>query len=266
MKEEKVMKAVILCGGMGTRLREETEYRPKPMVDIGGKPILWHIMKIYSHYGFNEFILCLGYKAEIIKEYFLNYDMMNSDFTLEIGREKGIQFHNTLSEHKWKVTLVDTGEKTMTGARVKRIQRYIDTDSFFLTYGDGVADVNIGELLNFHKNHGKIATVTGVNPVSRYGELIVEGNRVTYFGEKPQLKESWINGGFFVFNQKIFDYLDDDESCVLEKIPLENLAKEGQLSMYKHAGYWQCMDTYRDREMLNKEWESGNPPWKVWDR
>ncbi len=257
------MKTVILCGGMGTRLREETEYRPKPMVDIGGKPILWHIMKIYSHYGFNEFVLCLGYKGEMIKEYFFHYDIMNNNFTIEIGQEKKIQVHNTSTELKWKITLIDTGEKAMTGARVKRIQEYIDTDTFFLTYGDGIGNINIQELLNFHNKHGKIGTVTGVSPLSRFGELIIEGDRVACFSEKPQLVEGWVNGGFFIFNQKVFDYLDDDDSCILERAPLENLAKDGQLMVYKHTGYWQCMDTYRDRELLIKEWESGNPKWKV---
>lgn len=257
-------KVVILCGGMGTRLREETEYKPKPLVEIGGKPILWHIMKIFSYYGFNDFILCLGYKGRLIKDYFFNYDMMNCDFTVDLGK-KDIEFHNGHSEMDWHVTLADTGERAMTGARVKRIEKYVDTDSFMLTYGDGVADLNINYLFNYHKSHGKIGTVTGVRPPSRFGELVVgKDYRVEEFSEKPQVKEGMINGGFFVFNSDFFDYLQDDDDCILERTPLENLSIKGELKVYKHEGFWQCMDTYRDMQLLNSQWSSPDKFWKVW--
>jgi len=259
------MKVVILCGGMGTRLREETEYRPKPMIEIGSRPILWHIMKIYAHYGFTEFILCLGYKGWMIKEYFLNYAMMHGDFTLEIGKKNDIQFHNNQSEEGWKVTLAETGLNAMTGSRVKKIEKYIDDDTFMLTYGDGVADINILELLKFHQQHGKIGTVTGVCPPSRYGELFAKDNCVVQFDEKPQSYAGLISGGFFVFNRRVFDYLEDNDNCVLEKKPMESLVADGELMVYNHTDFWQCMDTYRDYQYLNGIWDKGNIPWRIWE-
>ena len=258
------MKVVILCGGMGTRLREETEYRPKPMVEIGGRPILWHIMKIYAHYGFNEFILCLGYKGWIIKEYFLNYAMMHSDFTVEIGKRNDIRFHNDQAEAGWQVTLAETGLNAMTGARVKRTEKYIDGETFMLTYGDGVADVNLLDLLDFHHQHGKIGTVTGVRPPSRFGELFAKGEQVVAFEEKSQSYEGLVSGGFFVFNKGIFEYLQDDDNYVFEQKPLEQLAVNGELMIYLHQGFWECMDTYRDYQYLNRLWKQGGVPWKVW--
>lgn len=270
-------KVVILCGGMGTRLREETEYRPKPLVEIGGKPILWHIMKIYSHYGFKDFILCLGYKGEMIKEYFLNYEKMNSDFTLKLGTND-IKFYNSCKEQDWTITFVKTGINAMTGARIKRIEKYIDTELFMLTYGDGVANINLRELLKFHKSHGKIGTVTGVNPSSRFGKLVIAENKVKKFSEKPQIKDSFINGGFFIFDKNFFRYLENNDDCILEREPLKNLTSDGELMIYKHKGYWQCMDTYRDLQLLNNLWlgkeqekelffnntKKTEPPWKVW--
>lgn len=261
------MKAMILCGGEGTRLREHTETRPKPMVHVGGRPILWHIMKTYAHYGITEFILCLGYKGEVIKDYFLNYEAMNSDFTVELGQKNQIHYHGSdHNEDGWKVTLVDTGEKAMTGARVFRGARHLsDSDErFCLTYGDGVSDVNIAELLNFHETHEAAATVTGVMPPSRFGEIVHENSRVVAFAEKPQSGHRIINGGFFVLNRTFLDYLSDDPGCVLEREPLERCAKDGNLQVYAHAGYWQCMDTYRDWELLEREWNSGEAPWSVW--
>jgi len=270
------MKVVILCGGMGTRLREETEYRPKPLVEIGGKPMLWHIMKIYAYYGFKDFALCLGYKGKMIKDYFLNYEIMNSDFTLKL-ESKGIEFHNSYKEKDWIITFAETGKNAMTGARIKRIEKYIDTELFMLTYGDGVADINIQELLKFHKSHNKIGTVTGVSPSSRFGELVVTEDQVKKFSEKPQVKEGFINGGFFVFDKRIFDYLEDNNDCIFEKQPLEDLASDGELMIYKHKGFWQCMDTHRDLQLLNNLWlgrkvekklhfnsKRMRPPWKVW--
>lgn len=259
------IKVVILCGGRGTRLQEETAYRPKPMVEIGGKPILWHIMKIYAHYGFNEFALCLGYKGGMIKDYFLHYEMMNNDFTVELGMPGLLQFHSDHAERGWKVTLADSGLAAMTGARVKRIEKYITGSEFMLTYGDGVANIDINQLLEFHRSHGKIGTVTGVRPPSRFGELVVEGEMVAKFSEKPLVSQGYINGGFFVFDRRFFDYLTAEDGCVLEREPLERLAEEGELVMYPHPGYWQCMDTYRDLELLQKTWETGRAPWKVWD-
>ena len=260
---DKKIKVVILCGGRGTRLKEETEYRPKPLVEIGEKPILWHIMKIYAHYGFKDFILCLGYKGELIKEYFINYETMNCDFTLALGSGNA-KIHNSHQERGWSVTLADTGEYAMTGARIKRIEKYIDSNIFMLTYGDGLASIDIPNLLDFHKSHGKIGTVTGVRPPSRFGELIITENKVTEFSEKPQIKEGFINGGFFVFDKRLFGFLKDDDNCRLEKEPLENLALAGELMVYRHKGFWQCMDTYRDLLLLNKLCINQNPPWKVW--
>lgn len=257
------MKVVILCGGFGTRLREETEVRPKPMVEIGGRPILWHIMKSFAHYGFKEFVLCLGYKSEVIKNYFLNYDRLHGDVTVELG--SGIvQTHGRHDDLGWKITLAETGLNSMTGSRVKRIEKYIDGESFILTYGDGVADIDIHKLVEFHSSNDKIGTVTGVSPISHYGEMGISGNQVISFREKPELPESYINGGYFVFNKSFFDYLNDDPGCILEREPLEQLTADGQLAIFTHNGFWQCMDTYRDHVFLNELWDRGEAKWKVW--
>ena len=259
------MKVVILCGGLGARLREETEFRPKAMVEIGGKPILWHIMKIYAHYGFRDFILCLGYKGEMIKEYFYNYEVMNNDFTVELGNHKNIEIHSNHGEKGWRVTLADTGEKAMKGARLKRVERYIDDAQFMVTYGDGVADININDLLKFHLSHGKLATLTGARPLSRFGEIAIEGKKVIQFTEKPQSSTGLINGGFFVFNREIFNYLEDKDDCDLEYGALEKIASRGQLMVYEHDKFWYCMDNVRDMDYLNKLCAQGNAPWKVWE-
>lgn len=257
------MKAVILCGGKGTRLREETELKPKPMVSIGGMPIVWHIMKTYAHYGIRDFVLCLGYKGHVIKDFFLNYEYLANDFTIQLGTGKKT-IHPRHQEDGWSITLADTGEDAMTGARVKRIARYIEEDTFLLTYGDGVANVDVGKLLEFHNSHGKLGTVTGVFPPSRYGELVISGDQVSSFSEKPDNGYSNINGGYFVFNRAFFDYLSDDDECILERAPLERLADDGQLCVYNHKGFWQCMDTFRDYTYLNRLWDEGTPHWKVW--
>ncbi len=256
-------KVVILCGGAGTRLREETEYKPKPMVAIGDKPILWHIMKIYSTYGFKDFVLCLGFKGDVIRNYFLNYDVLNSDITIQLGT-KEIEIHSSFhEEHHWRVTMAETGLYAMTGGRVKAAEKYIDGDVFMLTYGDGVADINVQDLLRFHYEKGRIGTVTAVHPAARFGELSVAGELAAAFREKPQIRNGWINGGFFIFNRRVFDYLGG-EDCVLEQEPLERLAAEGELAVYRHEGYWQCMDTVRDMELLDSQWASGNAPWACW--
>lgn len=257
------MKAVILCGGKGTRLREETEFRPKPMVEIGGRPILWHIMKLYSYYGFNDFVLCLGYKGAMIKEYFLNYHSMVNDCAVTVGQQTrpSVRFLNEADDH-FTVTLADTGAETMTGGRLKRVERYIADDTFMLTYGDGVADVNIRELLAFHHAHGRLATVTAIQPPSRFGLLDISADgAVERFREKP-VTDEWINGGFFVFNRGVFDYLDD--ACTLEQEPLMQLASEGQLMAYQHRGFWHAMDTYRDTLRLNDLWARDEAPWAIW--
>jgi glucose-1-phosphate cytidylyltransferase len=256
------MKVVVLCGGLGTRLREETEFRPKPMVEIGGRPILWHIMKIYAQSGFREFVLCLGYRGNTIKEYFLNYEAMNNDFTISLGQKSQIQYNDVHTEQGFQVTLADTGQSTMTGGRVKRIQKYIDSDTFLLTYGDGVADLDIAKLLEFHRSHGKLATVTAVTPSSRFGVLEMNKNRVMNFLEKPRM-EGFTSAGFFVLNRKVFDYLGGDD-CTFEHEPLERLAKEGELMAYRHEGFFFAMDTYREYEYLNQLWTNGQAPWKVW--
>lgn len=260
------MRVLILCGGLGTRLRELTEVRPKPMVEIGGRPILWHIMKLYAHHGMRDFVLCLGYKGSMIKEYFLNYEAMNSDFTIELGRHNGIELHGSAhGECGWRVTLVETGERTMTGARIKRAASYLDDDqTFAVTYGDGVTDADLQEALAFHRSHGGLATLTGVRPPSRFGELETRADRVTAFSEKPQVAQGLINGGFFFFERGFLDYLSSDDDCILERAPLERCAADGQLFVYSHPGYWQCMDTLRDWESLQRQWESGEAPWKVW--
>ena len=256
---------VILCGGKGTRIYEETEQKPKPMVEIGNKPILWHIMKIYAHYNLKNFILCLGYKGEFIKSYFLNYQAFNCDFTVKLGN-RDIHMHNDCIESDWEVTLADTGLETMTGARVKRIEKYIDADNFMVTYGDGVADIDISELLRFHQSHGKIGTVTGVHFVSRFGELAVDDRRVTKFAEKSGASDDdgLISGGFFVFKKDFFKYVWEIDDCILEREPLEKLAADGELMVYHHKGFWQCLDTFREKQLLNDMWNSGQAKWKVW--
>lgn len=257
-------KVVILAGGMGMRLKEETEYKPKPMVLIGPHPILWHIMKTYMHYGFNDFIICLGYKGEIIKDYFLNYEAFNNDCTVEFGRSCRTTIHRSSNHEAFKVTLVDTGSETMTGGRIKKIETYIDSDNFMLTYGDGVADINVNDLYRFHLKHGDIGTVTGVHPESRFGELLLKGDKVSAFSEKPQLKEGFVSGGFFVFNRKLFKYLNKHDDCFFEKEPMRQITKEGQLNVFRHEGFWQCMDTYKDTKYLNELWAQEKAPWKVW--
>lgn len=261
------MHVVILCGGMGTRLREYTETIPKPMVLVGGRPILWHIMRLYAHHGFTKFVLCLGYLGARIKEYFLNFDAMNNDFSIKLGDQRGVRIYGRegQEDYGWDVTLVDTGLRAMTGARVRRAMRYVDGESFMLTYGDGVADIDLKALSRFHESHGRIGTVTGVRPLSRFGEIDSGPDDVVRnFLEKPKTAHGSINGGFFVLRRKFFDYLEDDDGCVLERAPLERLVHDGELKVYQHDGYWQCMDTYRDYERLNQEWDSGKPPWKVW--
>jgi glucose-1-phosphate cytidylyltransferase len=257
------MKAVILAGGFGTRISEESHLRPKPMIEIGGMPILWHIMKIYSHYGYNDFLICCGYKAHMIKEYFADYYLHTSDVTFDFSKKNKMTIHNNFSE-PWKVTLVDTGLNTMTGGRIKRIQKYINKSPFMLTYGDGVSDVNIAEIVKFHESHGKIATMTAINSEQRFGVLhINKDNVITDFREKNNHDGSMINGGFMVLNPEIFDYIEGD-STVFEKAPLETVAKMGELMAYKHEGFWKCMDTQRDKEQLEALWESGQALWKKW--
>jgi glucose-1-phosphate cytidylyltransferase len=258
------MNVVILCGGLGTRLREETEFRPKPLVNVGGRPILWHIMKLYAHHGFRDFVLCLGYRGNMIKEYFLNYEAMNNDFTICLGRQNHITYHGAHKEQDYHVTLADTGLETMTGGRVKRVKKYIDDDTFMVTYGDGVADLDIRALVDFHYAHGRLATVTTVRPISRFGILDVgNSGQVLNFREKPQL-DGWSSAGFFVFNRRLFDYLSGDD-CVLEREPLERLTREGQLMTYRHSGFFFAMDTYREYIYLNELWARGEAPWKVWE-
>lgn len=258
------MKAVILCGGQGTRLREETEYRPKPLVEIGGRPILWHIMKSYAHFGIQDFVLCLGYKGNMIKDYFLNYEAMNNDFTICLGEKHQLTYHDNHQEQDYKVTLANTGLDSMTGGRIKNIQKYIDEDTFMVTYGDGLSNVNINELLKFHKSHQRLATVTTMRPLSRFGILdLNDQGQVVDFAEKPQVN-GWASAGFFVFNQQIFDYLDGDD-CILEREPLEKLAAERQLMAYQHEGFFYAMDTYREHLHLNDLWNTSKAPWKVWN-
>jgi glucose-1-phosphate cytidylyltransferase len=257
------MKVVILAGGFGTRISEESHLKPKPMLEIGENPILWHIMKIYSHYGFNDFIICLGYKGYFIKEYFINYFLHNSDVTVNLEKNS-FEIHNSKAE-PWKVTLVDTGLTTATGGRFKRIQKYIDDQTCMLTYGDGVADINITELVRFHKSHGKYATITAVQPPGRFGALgLDDKERVLSFDEKPPGDSSWINGGFFVLEPRIFDYIEGDD-IFWEKQPLSNLAQDGQLIAFRHFGFWKPMDTIRDKVELEDRWRSGNAPWKIWN-
>lgn len=257
---------MILCGGIGSRLHEESEFRPKPMLEIGGRPILWHIMKLYSFYGLKDFILCLGYKGFMIKSYFLNYHANIADVTVQLGRPESVYYHNSHGEENWRVTLVETGESAQTGARVARAGKYVETETFCLTYGDGLGQIDIPRLLQFHKSHGKIGTITGVRPPGRFGELQVDGKGCAVrFNEKPQVTDGLINGGFFVFNREFLTrYLKDEDSLILERDPLVTLAQDGELMVYVHDGFWQPMDTYREWRLLNQLWASGEAPWKVW--
>lgn len=269
---------VLLCGGLGMRMREETEFKPKPMVEVGGRPILWHIMRHYERYGFQRFIICLGYKGDRIREYFLNYEYMNNDFTIRLPPgQRAVEIHPSLGgagraangdskDTGWEVTLAETGPTAMTGARIKRIERYVQTDHFLCTYGDGLANVDLDALVSFHRGHGKIATVTGVSPLSRFGTLLTDGEQVTAFAEKPELSDSLVNGGFFVFDRRIFSYLTNDDDCILEHEPFAALARDGQMMTYRHRDYWQCMDTPRDVQQLNDEWQKGEPGWLRPDR
>jgi glucose-1-phosphate cytidylyltransferase len=255
------MKAVILAGGRGTRITEETHLRPKPMVTIGGKPILWHIMKIYSAHGIDDFVICCGYKQYLIKEYFANYFLHMSDVTFNL-RTHSMEVHEHHAE-PWRVTLVDTGEHTMTGGRLKRVRRFLDGEDFCFTYGDGVSNVDIGKLIDFHRAQGKLATLTATQPPGRFGALSLDSDSITTFQEKPRGDNSWINGGFFVLSPKVIDYIDGD-TTVWEREPMEQLAREGQFSAFRHDGFWQPMDTLRDRQLLEKLWQEGNAPWKIW--
>lgn len=258
------MKVVILAGGLGTRISEETVIKPKPMIEIGGKPIIWHIMKIYAHYGFNEFVVCLGYKGHLIKEYFINYFLYNSDITVELEKNV-VDVHFTNSE-SFKVTLVDTGLETNTAGRIKKIQKHVKDETFMLTYGDGVADLNINDLLKFHKSSGRLATLTSIQLPGRFGNIeTTESGHVTRFQEKPEGDGVWINGGFFVLEPGIFDYLKGDvETVQWEKKPLIEIANDGQLSAFKHGGFWKCMDAMRDKIELEELWSNNNAPWKIW--
>lgn len=255
------MKAVILAGGLGTRISEESTLKPKPMIEIGGKPILWHIMKMYSHFGINEFIICCGYKGYVIKEYFANYFLHNSDITFDIKNNDLIVHEN--SAEPWKVTVVDTGESSMTGGRLRRVKRYLGDEDFCFTYGDGVSDVNIAATIEFHKSHGRLATVTAVQPPGRFGSLDIKGDDVVDFLEKPMGDGGYINGGFFVLNPKVIDYIEGDHS-IWERAPMEGLAKGGQLKSFTHEGFWQPMDTLRDKNYLEELWTSKKAPWKMW--
>jgi len=255
------VKAVILAGGLGTRLREETEFRPKPMVEIGGKPILWHIMKVFAYHGITDFVICAGYRANVIKEYFLNYEALNNDFTVHLGNKHDIIFHDSHLESEWRVTVVDTGLDTQTGGRIKRVEPYIEEDTFLASYGDGLADIDVTALLAFHRSHGRLATATAVNPMSRFGVLsVTDGGEVATFNEKPRMTE-WVSGGFFVFERGVFEYLDAD--CTLEREPLASLSRDSELMAYRHTGFWQPMDTHREFTLLNDLWDR-DPPWKLW--
>jgi glucose-1-phosphate cytidylyltransferase len=256
------MKVVILAGGLGSRLTEQTETKPKPMVEIGGRPILWHIMKIYAHHGFREFVLALGYKGEVIKRYFLDYAKLNSDFTVNLA-SGDVMRHASAPAEDWTIHLVDTGAATQTGGRLKRLAGVLGRQTFMATYGDGVADVDVQKVLAFHRHHGKLATVTAVRPPARFGGLVFEGDRIAEFTEKPQVGEGWINGGFFVFEPAVLDYIDGDETP-FEREPMERLAADGQLMAYRHGEFWQCMDTLRDLRLLEGLWSTDKAPWKLW--
>jgi glucose-1-phosphate cytidylyltransferase len=263
-QEDVGMDIIILCGGRGTRLSEETEKKPKPMVEIGSMPILWHIMKIYSHYGFNRFILALGYRGYDIKQYFYNYRITGGDFALTLDPNFDLKYFNHSNEKKWEIVFIDTGEETLKGGRIKRLEKYIESDPFHLTYGDGVGDIDLNRLVSFHESHHCIGTVTAVRPPSRFGEMTLECDRVTRFEEKPQMDSGYINGGFFVFKKKMLSYLTSAEDCDFEFGPLQQLAKDGQLMAYRHDGFWQCMDNVRERDYLDQQVRSGNAPWMVW--
>ncbi len=260
------MKVVILCGGQGTRLREETDFRPKPMVPIGDRPILWHIMKHYAHFGHKEFILCLGYKGEVIKDYFRNYLWNTCDVTLQLGRRPGIVYHNSHDEEDWQVTLAETGADSMTGRRIKRIQQYVaEGETFLLTYGDGLSDIDIAASIACHRESGRTCTISAVHPAGRFGALkIEEDGRIHTFVEKPQVERAFVNGGFMVCDYRTFDYLDDSENEMFEHRPMLDLTRDRQLNSYKHEGWWQCMDTYREMQYLNELWNRGKAPWKTW--
>jgi glucose-1-phosphate cytidylyltransferase len=257
------VKAVILAGGLGTRLREETEYRPKPMVEVGGRPIIWHIMKLLAHHGIVDFVVCAGYRGDVIRDYFLNYEARTNDFTVHLGVRDSIEYHGRHPEADWKVTVAETGAETMTGGRVKRIERYLGGERCLVTYGDGLADVDVSQLVAFHENHGKLATVTTVRPLSRFGVMdLASDGSVEQFREKP-LTDDYVNAGFFIFEPGVFDYIGAES--VLEQQPLEELAGAGELMAYRHEGFWQPMDTYREYAMLNQMWSSDDAPWKVWE-
>jgi len=262
MPEIPAMKVAILAGGVGTRLVEETEIKPKPMVEIGGQPILWHILKHYDHYGLRDFVIALGYRGEVIKRYMVEYCSLSSNLTVNVGDGK-VDVHEDDPRPEWTVGLVDTGQATLTGGRIKRLAPYLGKETFMLTWGDGVADVNLHELLEFHRAHGKLATLTAVRPPARFGKLSLDGDRVAEFEEKPQLGEGWINGAFFVLEPEVFDYIEGDQTQ-WEFEPLERLAEEGELMAFRHESFWQCMDTLRDKRLLESLWEQGNPPWKMW--
>ncbi|MGE0547029.1 MAG: glucose-1-phosphate cytidylyltransferase [Kofleriaceae bacterium] len=258
------MPVVILCGGQGTRLREATETRPKPMVEIGGRPLLWHLMSFYAGYGYKDFVLCLGYMGDVIKRYFLDFAAMSSDFTIDLSGPDRLELHQG-GGRDWRVTCVDTGAHAMTGARLARVARYLRGDQFMLTYGDGLSDVDVPRLVAFHRAHGKLATVTGVRPPGRFGELTIDGAAVKSFVEKPAARDAHgvINGGFFVLDRKVLDYVTDDDACMFEREPLEHLARDGQLMVHHHHGFWQCMDTYRDLMALEQVWTTGRVPWRT---
>lgn len=255
------MKVVILCGGLGTRLREETEFKPKPMVEIGNHPILWHIMKWYAKFSFTDFVLALGYKGDVIRDYFLKYEIRNCDFTVTLGN-RDIEIHNEHTEAGWKVTLAETGSHTLTGGRLKRLKPHLRQETFMATYGDGITDLDITKLLDHHQAMGKLATVTAVRPSSRFGELSISDGMAQVFQEKPQINEGWINGGFFVFEPQVLDMIQTKQDT-LEQDVLGKLAQDNQLAVYQHTGFWQCMDTHREMEILNEQWRSGKAPWKI---
>lgn len=258
------MKVVILCGGHGTRIRDVADSIPKPMIPIGGFPILWHIMKYYASFGYRDFVLCLGYKGSVIKDFFLNYEAHTKDFTIELGRKDTLTFHNNNDESDWRVTLADTGLEAMTGARIKRVQKYVEADDFMLTYGDGVGDIDLEQLLAFHRGHGRTLTVTGVRPPGRFGELVHADRIITEFNEKPQATGGRISGGFFVASPKIFDYLSDDDGLVFEQQPVRSLVDDQQLMLFAHDGFWQPMDTSREYQLLNSLYNKGEAPWVRW--
>jgi glucose-1-phosphate cytidylyltransferase len=264
MQDASEVPVVILCGGQGTRLREITETIPKPLVDVGGKPILWHLMKVYDHHGFKRFVLCLGYKGWQIKDYFLRYREHLADLTVRLNGNHSCEYHNNVADEDWTITCAETGELSGTAGRLRLVERYVDAQTFLFTYGDGLGSVDVGELLRFHREQGLIATVTGVHPTSRYGEMRVEGSIVNEFNEKPTQVDGYVSGGFFAFEREIFDYVSDDLTQMLEGPPLQKVARDGQLAVFPHHGYWLGMDTYRDWQELNMLWTGGDAPWQVW--